>query len=110
MPRIWVKRGTGGIPSSIVVQNDDLVDDVKDAVFRKYPVALGRNYDSPDVAICLHYRIKSSTLELRSLAVDERIMDVINSTFPSGQSTDEALVVQVPASSIGLWTIVRILT
>lgn len=75
------------------------MDDVKDAVFRKYPVALARNFDSPDVSVCLitPSTTKASKVEAKILAVDERIGDLIRSNYPSGQRIEDALVIQVPS-------------
>ncbi|BFZ53485.1 Two-component response regulator SSK1p [Savitreella phatthalungensis] len=96
--RLWIKRGTNGTPASIQLRESDLIDDVKDAVFRKYPVALARNFDSPDVSICVVKpgQTKGSSIEARVLAVDDEIGKVVASHFPGGQRVEDALVIQVP--------------
>jgi osomolarity two-component system response regulator SSK1 len=99
MRRLWVKRGVNGTPASIQLQGDDLVDDLKDAVFRKYPVALARSYDAPDVSICLALpsATKANITETRPLAVDESIEVIVSTYFPKGQRVEDALVIQVPS-------------
>ena len=110
--RLWIKacfltsstnilqRGLTGTPASIQLNGDDLVDDVKDAVFRKYPIALARSFDAPDVSICLiKHGAKPTSIESRILAVDEKIIDVLRINYPNGQRTEEALVIQIPSMS-----------
>ncbi|ORY85089.1 hypothetical protein BCR37DRAFT_355999 [Protomyces lactucae-debilis] len=101
MRRLWVKRGVNGTPASIQLQGDDLVDDLKDAVFRKYPVALARSYDAPDVSICvaLPSSTKPNITETKALAVDTSVDLVVKTYFPSGQRVEDALVIQVPSNS-----------
>ncbi|CCG82332.1 Two-component response regulator [Taphrina deformans PYCC 5710] len=95
-----------GTPASIQLNNEDLIDDVKDAVFRKYPVALGRVYDSPDVSICLvtPSTISATSIESKVLPVDETIGDLLRHHFPGGQGIENALVVQVPGEDNALGT------
>lgn len=90
-----------GTPASIHLNSNDLIDDVKDAVFRKYPVALARQFDAPDVSVCLitPSLSKANSLESKILAVDENIGDLINNYFPAGQRVEDALVIQVPSES-----------
>src|ERR1700754_189794 len=48
MPRkIWVKR-PGASATRVEVNEDDLVDNVRDAILNKYANSLGRTIDSPD--------------------------------------------------------------
>ena len=72
---------------------------MKDAVFRKYPVALARVYDSPDVSICLvaPSLTKTNVFETKILAVDDRISNVIQREFPDGQRVEDAFLIQVPS-------------
>lgn len=97
--RLWVKRGVNGTPASIQLQESALIDDVKDAVFRKYPVALARAYDSPDVSICVMKATsnKGAVLEAKVLAVDEELGQIIAAHFPGGQRVEDALVIQIPS-------------
>nr|AAR30132.1 putative two-component response regulator SSK1p [[Gibberella] fujikuroi var. moniliformis] len=45
--KIWVKRPHAS-PTLVTVNEDDLVDDVRDMILRKYSNSLGRSFDSPD--------------------------------------------------------------
>uniref|UniRef100_A0A060SYI3 ARAD1C01430p n=1 Tax=Blastobotrys adeninivorans TaxID=409370 RepID=A0A060SYI3_BLAAD len=48
--RVWVKR-PGGTATTIIVHDDDLVDDLKTYIIRKYPTSLGRTCDPADINI-----------------------------------------------------------
>ncbi|KAF5011789.1 hypothetical protein FDECE_2123, partial [Fusarium decemcellulare] len=48
--KIWVKRPHAS-PTLVTVNEDDLVDDVRDMILRKYANSLGRTFDSPDLNI-----------------------------------------------------------
>jgi len=106
--RVWVKR-PGGSPTIVSVRQDDMVDDVRDVVLKKYQNALGKSYDAPDISIKVvprHARPRSldhtpgrgydSQLGERTLNPDETITRVLDDYFPGGQSIDEALVIEVP--------------
>lgn len=106
--RVWVKR-PGGSPTIVSVRQDDMVDDVRDVVLKKYQNALGKSYDAPDISIKVvprHARPRSldhtpgrghdSQLGERMLNPDETVTQVLDDYFPGGQSIDEALVIEVP--------------
>ncbi|KAK7202389.1 hypothetical protein BZA70DRAFT_286057 [Myxozyma melibiosi] len=48
--RVWVRR-PHGVATTITVSPDDIVDDLKSALIRKYSIALGRIHDAPDLII-----------------------------------------------------------
>src|SRR4051794_24542275 len=48
--KVWVKR-LGSSPTQVSFGADDLVDDVRDVILRKYANTLGRSFDSPDVTL-----------------------------------------------------------
>ncbi|GEQ72700.1 hypothetical protein JCM33374_g6387 [Metschnikowia sp. JCM 33374] len=48
--RIWIKRITG-YPTSILMNRFDIVDDLKTAVFQKYPNTIARLHDSSDIQV-----------------------------------------------------------
>ncbi|KAI5278483.1 ssk1 response regulator receiver, partial [Ascosphaera acerosa] len=50
--RVWVQK-IGSSPTLVRVAEDDLVDDLRDAILRKYNNSLGRVFDSPDLVIKL---------------------------------------------------------
>lgn len=106
--RVWVKR-PGGSPTIVNVRQDDMVDDARDVVLKKYQNALGKSYDAPDISIRVvprHARPRSldhppgrgydPQLNERTLNPDETITRVLDDYFPGGQSIDEALVIEVP--------------
>ncbi|KAK9464194.1 uncharacterized protein V1516DRAFT_669828 [Lipomyces oligophaga] len=53
--RVWVRR-PHGIPTTIMVAPNDLVDDLKTALIHKYAIGLGRIYDAPELIIRLPHR------------------------------------------------------
>lgn len=107
--KVWVKR-PGGSPTTVNVREDDMVDDVRDVVLKKYQNALGRSYDAPDITLRIvprHMRPRSldhsqshhnynHTSPERMLSPDERLVRTLDEYFPGGQSIDEALVIDVP--------------
>ena len=48
--KVWVKR-PGGSATLIPIDEDDLVDDVRERILRKYANSLGRQFDAPDLVL-----------------------------------------------------------
>ncbi|RKF55049.1 two-component response regulator SSK1p [Golovinomyces cichoracearum] len=92
--RIWVKR-PGASATLVHVQNDDLVDDVRDMILKKYANSLGREFDAPDVILKVLFRDQE-----RILGPDEMITSVLETYFPKGQSINDALIIDVHQDSI----------
>ena len=94
--KIWVKR-PNATATQVSIGEDDLVDDVKDMILRKYANSLGRNFDPPDVTlkVALDPRSSRHTNE-RALGPDENISKILNMHYPGGQTMDEALLIDVP--------------
>ncbi|KAF3903641.1 hypothetical protein AA313_de0205650 [Arthrobotrys entomopaga] len=106
--RVWVKR-PGGSPTQVIVAEDDFVDTVRDLCLRKYANALGRHYDSPDLMIRICPPAKPQSARARQtgpiqpnadrlLLPDEILCQLLDDYFPNGQSSEDALVVEVPQS------------
>ncbi|KAK6542657.1 ssk1 response regulator receiver [Orbilia ellipsospora] len=104
--RVWVKR-PGGSPTQVIVAEDDFVDTVRDLCLRKYANALGRQYDSPDLMIRICPPAKPQSARARQtgpiqpnadrlLLPDEILCQLLDDYFPNGQSSEDALVVEVP--------------
>ncbi|KAI0201849.1 hypothetical protein F4808DRAFT_469160 [Astrocystis sublimbata] len=91
--KIWVKRPLASA-TLITITEDDLVDDVRDQVLRKYGNSLGRQYDAPDLTIRICNREQQSS---RTLQPDEPISRVIDSYYANGQSVDDALLIDIPS-------------
>ena len=94
--KIWVKR-PNATATQVSINEDDLVDDVKDMILRKYANSLGRNFDPPDVTlkVVLGPRSSRHTNE-RTLGPDENISKILDMHYPGGQTMDEALLIDVP--------------
>lgn len=94
--KVWVRRANASA-TQVAVGPDDLVDDVRDAVIRKYLNSLGRTFDAPDVAlrICPREQANKAGNE-RVLAPDEAIIRLIDAYYPGGQTVEEALIIDVP--------------
>jgi osomolarity two-component system response regulator SSK1 len=95
--KIWVKR-PGSSPTQVMVGADDLVDDVRDVILRKYANSLGRSFDSPDVTLKLVSReaANNSASPERILGPDEHMGNTLDAAYPTGQTVDEALIIEVP--------------
>lgn len=117
--KIWVKR-PGGSPTMITINESDLMDDVRDVILAKYRNALGRAYDAPDIVLKvypanppkkmsrghsshdnLHSTAARGGLEARQLQPDESVTQVLDEYFPTGQTSENALVIELmPARRI----------
>ncbi|KAL9128441.1 MAG: hypothetical protein Q9217_002874 [Psora testacea] len=94
--KIWVKR-PNGVPTQVPINEDDLVDDVKDMILRKYANSLGKNFDPPDVTLKVGLGPHSSRhTNEKNLVPDENISKILDMHYPGGQSIDEALIIDVP--------------
>ena len=95
--RIWVKR-PGSSPTQVMINEDDLVDDVRDMILRKYANSLGRSFDSPDVILRIIFRHPSGrhSQTERTLNPEESVFKVLELYYPGGQAVEEALVIDVP--------------
>ncbi|KAL1862760.1 Two-component response regulator SSK1p [Diaporthe australafricana] len=92
MRKIWVKR-PGASATLVTINEDDLVDDVRDMILRKYANSLGRQFDAPDLT--LRIRPNGSQQE-RMLGPEEPMSRTLDAYFPSGQTVDDALIIDVP--------------
>jgi osomolarity two-component system, response regulator SSK1 len=93
--RVWVKR-PGASATLVPISEEDLVDDARDRILRKYANSLGKTFDSPDVTLRIIPRANSHGQFERSLGPEEQIARTLDIYFPDGQTVDEALVIDVP--------------
>ncbi|KAL8650337.1 MAG: hypothetical protein Q9210_003878 [Variospora velana] len=95
--KIWVKRH-GQAATMVTISEEDLVDDAKDMILRKYTNSLGRHFDAPDVTLRIvprdsgHRHGKTE----RTLGPEEQLSRTLDAYFPGGQNVDEALLIDVP--------------
>lgn len=89
--KIWVKR-PGASPTLITINEDDLVDDVRELILRKYANSLGRNFDAPDLTL----RICPRDQNQRLLQPDEPMGRTLDAYFTGGQTVDDALLIDIP--------------
>lgn len=95
--KIWVKR-PGASATLVSIAEDDLVDDLRDQVLRKYANSLGKSYDSPDLLIRIAPRQSSNrhSSHERILSPEEPVCPVIDEFYPGGQTVEEALIIDIP--------------
>ena len=95
--KIWVKR-PGSSATQVKIKEDDLVDDVRDTILKKYSNSLGRNFDPPDVLLRMVYRKQSArhSNSERTLGPEESMVKLLELHYPGGQSVEEALIIDVP--------------
>lgn len=91
--KIWVKR-PGGSATLVTINEEDLVDDVRDMILRKYANSLGRQFDSPDLTLRIASREGQRTE--RVLGPEEPMARTLDAYFPGGQTVDEALIIDIP--------------
>lgn len=90
--KIWVKR-PGASATLVTINEDDLVDDVREMILRKYANSLGRQFDAPDLTL----RIRpNGNQQERMLGPEEPMSRTLDAYFPGGQTIDDALVIDVP--------------
>jgi osomolarity two-component system response regulator SSK1 len=92
--KIWVKRPNASA-TLVQIGEDDLVDDVRDMILRKYANSLGRSFDSPDVTLRIVPRDAGQGQE-RTLGPEEDMCRTLDDYFPGGQTVHEALIIDVP--------------
>ena len=90
--KLWVKR-PGQSATLVTIHEDDLVDDVRDMILRKYANSLGRSFDAPDVTLRI---VPRENRQDRTLGPEEPMGRTLDAYFPGGQTVDEALVIDVP--------------
>lgn len=99
--KVWVKR-PGASPTMVTVNEDDLVDDVRDMILRKYGNSLGRSFDSPDLVLRIVTRPSQSrpgrrdSRGERMLGPEEAIGRTLDVYYPGGQTVEEALLIEIP--------------
>lgn len=98
--KVWVKR-PGASATLVPVHENDLVDDVRDMILKKYANSLGRSYDAPDVTFRIIARRTSSSSGAspgveRVLGPEEHLIRLLDVYYPGGQTVEEALVIDVP--------------
>ena len=95
--KIWVKR-PGASATLVSIKEDDLVDDVRDMILRKYTNSLGKSFDSPDVTLRIIPRDQSHRHSHgeRVLGPEELMTRTLDGYYPGGQSVTEALIIDVP--------------
>ncbi|KAI1359985.1 hypothetical protein F5Y08DRAFT_61727 [Xylaria arbuscula] len=91
--KIWVKRPLASA-TLITIGEDDLVDDIRDQILRKYANSLGRQFDAPDLTLRICNRDQQTS---RILAPDEHMVKVLGSYYPKGQTVDDALLIDIPS-------------
>jgi osomolarity two-component system, response regulator SSK1 len=90
--KIWVKR-PGASATLVSIGEDDVVDDVRDMILRKYRNSLGALFDSPDLTLRI---VPREQRQERTLGPEEPMLRTLEAYFPGGQTVDEALVIDVP--------------
>jgi osomolarity two-component system response regulator SSK1 len=93
--KIWVKRPTASA-TLVQIREDDLVDDVRDMILKKYANSLGRTFDAPDVTLRIVPRDSTAKAGERTLGPEEEMCRTLDAYYPGGQTVNEALVIDVP--------------
>ncbi|KAG7291500.1 hypothetical protein NEMBOFW57_001519 [Staphylotrichum longicolle] len=91
--KLWVKR-PGASATLVTINEEDLVDDVRELILRKYANSLGRQYDAPDLTLRIVPR--EGQRQERVLGPEEPMARTLDAYFPGGQMVDEALLIDVP--------------
>jgi osomolarity two-component system, response regulator SSK1 len=73
-------------PVGVDIQDDFLVDDLREAILHKYPQSFGKHHDAADLSL----RIMSRTGLGRLLSPEENVLRVLREEYPDGQKSSEA--------------------
>lgn len=98
--KIWVKRPNASA-TRVEVNNEDLVDNVRDVILLKYANSLGRSIDSPDIILKIITRDQLNTSNAgqeRVLGPEEPIGRTLDDNFPGGQTIEDALIIELAKS------------
>ncbi|KAL8723897.1 MAG: hypothetical protein Q9166_008227 [cf. Caloplaca sp. 2 TL-2023] len=97
--KIWVKRPDQSATMVTIIE-DDLVDDARDMILKKYANSLGRYFDAPDVTLRISPRDSSHRhgkgSQARTLGPEEQLSRTLDAYYPGGQHVDEALIIDIP--------------
>lgn len=118
--RLWIKRPSGS-PTTILVHQNDIIDDVKLLIIEKYPNSLGREYDAADIVIKMEIQLKhpsqttsngsnkqrasfsspekNSTPTYATLEPDQNVWSILDTYFPNGMSIHNAFIIEEPGRS-----------
>ncbi|KAK3943966.1 response regulator mcs4 [Diplogelasinospora grovesii] len=91
--KIWVRR-PGGSATLVTINEEDLVDDVRELILRKYGNSLGRQFDAPDLTLRIAPREQQR--QERVLGPEEPMARTLDAYYPGGQTVDESLIIDVP--------------
>ena len=94
--KVWVKR-LGSSATLVPVTEEDLVDDLRDVILKKYTNSLGKSCDAPDLILRLIPREQSSRQMNtdRLLGPEEPVGRTLDAYYPGGQTINEALIIEI---------------
>lgn len=93
--KIWVKRQSASA-TLVQIREDDLVDDVREMILRKYGNSLGRSFDAPDLTLRILPRDNNGKGQERILGPEEEMCRTLDAYYPGGQTVHEALIIDIP--------------
>ncbi|OAG03209.1 uncharacterized protein CC84DRAFT_1151632 [Paraphaeosphaeria sporulosa] len=93
--KIWVKRQNASA-TLVQIREDDLVDDVREMILKKYGNSLGRSFDAPDLTLRILPRDINAKGKERILGPEEEMCRTLDAYFPGGQTVHEALIIDIP--------------
>ena len=121
--RVWVKR-LDSVPTAVYVTENDLVDDLKQAICDKFPNTIGRMVDPADLIVMANVVNSSSNnslsvypnhrksfnfpsqnddnFHLVSLDADQNVWSTLDQHFPNGMEMKDALLIRLPSKEEAL--------
>lgn len=120
--RVWVRK-PNSTPTTIIVYQDQIVDDLKQLIMSKYPNSLGRSCDPADITIRIDIpksmptkkatgwnrpgsiismspdnlkspRSPSISLSSKVLEPDELLWNILDTHFPQGMTMNESFIIE----------------
>lgn len=112
--RVWVRR-PNGTPTTLMVHQNDIIDDLKQAVADKFPNSLGRVFDPADLSIKMDLQARhvanqkqskkpaqrpedpiSPVYGLVNLEPDQNVWQLLDAYYPNGMGVNEAFLIETP--------------
>ncbi|CUM63957.1 uncharacterized protein PRCAT00001545001 [Priceomyces carsonii] len=125
--RVWVRKYNGS-PTTILVSEDEIVDDLKQLIFNKFPNSIANFCDPPDLILKLDLLARNQsnansmkqgnlsgsswperrrsispsgngpTNGIKILEPDQNVWSILDTYFPQGMNMSESLIIETPVN------------
>ncbi|KAK6201479.1 uncharacterized protein RJT21DRAFT_84983 [Scheffersomyces amazonensis] len=93
--RVWVKK-VNGTPTTLIINQDYIVDDLKQDIMYKFPNSLAKIYDPADLRIIL---VRNNQNRI-NLEPDQSVWTILDQYFPGGMTKNNAFLIEEPIPEV----------